>query len=237
MFVYQELPNVFEGDAQTASNYKRLQRFLRDFDADMIVLSRILIGWLQAKTGLKAPYILSLDRARRQTGRLRETNWKFGSTEINVLMLAIVYKKIAFPVVWMLLGKAGNSSTEERKSLLNRYIEAFGTESIAYVTADREFAGKQFATWLSKQGISFVMRLRGNVRVANAKGEICWAQFLFQSGQVGMLYELGQRRVFGKTDCLALFVSGMRVYSPRINDLPTGTIGLLLATAPHRAVI
>lgn len=139
-----QVANAFEGGAKTASNYKRLQRFVRGFDADMIILSRIMLGWLQTKTGLKPPYVLSRDR----------TNWKFGCVETNVLMLAIVYKKIAFPVVWMLLGKAGNSSTEEREKLLTRYEEAFGKESIASVTADREFAGKRFAAWLSERGMS-----------------------------------------------------------------------------------
>lgn len=196
-----KVANVLAGEAKTASHYKRLQRFLRGFDLDRIALARIMIGWLYAQTGLKAPYILSLDR----------TNWKFGCVEINILMLAIAHNKIAFPVVWMLLGKAGNSSAEERKTLLTRYVEAFGKDSIAYITADREFAGKHFLAWLCEQKISFVMRLRGNVCVANAKGEMRWGQLLFTSYEVGVVYALGQRRVFGKTNCLELFVTGMRL--------------------------
>lgn len=195
-----KVANVFAGEAKTASHYKRLQRFLRGFDLDMAALSHLLLGWLKTH-GVQSPYILSMDR----------TNWKFGHTEINILMIAVVHRQIAFPVVWMLLGKAGNSSAEERKTLLKRYIEAFGKESIAYLTADREFAGKHFLSWLSNEGISFVMRLRGNVGVANAQGEMGWARRLFSSAEVGVVHDLGRRRVFGKTDCLELFVSGIRL--------------------------
>lgn len=84
------IANTFAGDAQTASHYKRLQRFLRSFDLNAVAVARLLLSWLQSGINLKPPYIVSLDR----------TNWKFGRTEINVLMLAIVYKGIAFPLLW-----------------------------------------------------------------------------------------------------------------------------------------
>lgn len=51
----------------------------------------------------------------------------------------------------------------------------------------------------------------GDVCVTNTEGEARWARLLFQSGEVGAVHELGRRRVFGRTDCLALFVSGMRL--------------------------
>jgi hypothetical protein len=38
----------------------------------------------------KPPYRLALDR----------TNWKFGTTNINVLVLSIAYEGVAFPVLF-----------------------------------------------------------------------------------------------------------------------------------------
>jgi hypothetical protein len=47
------------------------------------------------------PYRLAMDR----------TNWKFGKTDINVLVLAVVYQGVAFPLMFKMLPKFGNSHT------------------------------------------------------------------------------------------------------------------------------
>lgn len=195
------LANSFAGDAQTASHYKRLQRFRRSFDLNAIAVARLMLVWLQGGIDLKPPYIVSLDR----------TNWKFGRTEINVLMMAIVYKGVAFPVLWSLLGKAGNSSVQERQALLRRYFDAFGKDSIHYLTADREFGGKAFLSWLTEQEIRFVIRLRGNIGISNRRGVTQAGRDLFASGKVGVAKHLGQRQVFDKVDTIPLFVSGGRL--------------------------
>ena len=51
--------------------------------------------------GVAPPWTLALDR----------TNWKVGRVDINILMLSIVWRGIGFPVVWLVLPKAGNSDT------------------------------------------------------------------------------------------------------------------------------
>jgi hypothetical protein len=48
----------------------------------------------------KPPYRLVMDR----------TNCKFGMSNINGLVLAIVYQGIAFPVLFKMMPKFGNSS-------------------------------------------------------------------------------------------------------------------------------
>lgn len=195
------IANAFAGDAQAASHYKRLQRFLRGFDLNRITVARLMLSWLQAGLGLQAPYILSLDR----------TNWKFGQTEINVLMLAIIHNGVAFPLVWSLLDKAGNSSVEARQSLLSKCYEILGKDSIAYLTADREFGGKAFLSWLNEQEVAFVIRLRNNIRISNGRATMLAGQDLFASGRVGIGKALGERKVFGKEGCLSLLVCGMRL--------------------------
>ncbi|MDR8201979.1 hypothetical protein ABPitt_20770, partial [Acinetobacter baumannii] len=51
---------------------------------------------------------------------LDRTNWKWGKRNINILMLAIVYRGIAIPILWTLLNKRGNSDTKERIALIQR---------------------------------------------------------------------------------------------------------------------
>lgn len=75
----------------------------------------------------KGPYVLSMDR----------TNWKFGEENINALVIGITYKKVAFPILFKLLDKRGNSNCEERIEIMQRFIRLFGRESIACLVADR----------------------------------------------------------------------------------------------------
>jgi hypothetical protein len=42
------------------------------------------------------------------------TNWQCGKNNLNILMLAVVYKRVTIPVYWLLLEKKGNSDTRER---------------------------------------------------------------------------------------------------------------------------
>jgi len=156
---------------------------------------------MQRSFGLEAPYVLAIDR----------TNWKFAKTDINILKLAVVHNGVGFPLLWMLLGKAGNSSLDERQALLSRYLHAFGAGSIAYLCGDREFGGRAFLSWLKQQGIPFVMRIKGDVRVTNARGERKSARGLFWSHKVGEGMHLGERYVYSGKKPMRLHVSGMRI--------------------------
>lgn len=194
-----QIASVFAGHAQTASHDKRIQRFLRGFDLDYAALARLV----SALSGVEAPWVLSLDR----------TNWKLGKAEINFLVLALVHQGVAFPLLWTVLeseghGKAGNSNTAERIALLERFMVALGKEKIAFVTADREFGSGKWIAWLLKQGISFRLRIKSNVLVANGKGEMVCADWLFRNSALHK-----EQRLTGKRKCLgsAVFVVGTRL--------------------------
>ena len=58
------------------------------------------------------------------------TNWKLGKLNINILVLGIVYKRIAFPIIWISLSKQGNSNTAERITLMERFLAILGAEKI-----------------------------------------------------------------------------------------------------------
>ncbi len=61
-------------------------------------------------------------------------------------MLCVVYHGVAFPLMFSMLPKRGNSNSKERIDLINRYIKLFGKDTIDCIVADREFIGKQ---WLA----------------------------------------------------------------------------------------
>ncbi|MBQ8673709.1 MAG: IS4 family transposase, partial [Bacteroides sp.] len=87
---------------------RRIQGFLSDYILDLDLIARIIFNLLPHK----GPYVLSMDR----------TNWQFGSFDINALVLGVTYKGVAFPLLFRLLPKRGNSNTLERKQIMERFI-------------------------------------------------------------------------------------------------------------------
>jgi hypothetical protein len=53
------------------------------------------------------------------------TNRDYGKFKINILVLGIVYKGTAIPVLRTLLDKKGNSNSEERIQLVTDFCEIF----------------------------------------------------------------------------------------------------------------
>jgi hypothetical protein len=189
-----QVATAFSGRAQIASNYKRVQRFLRLFE-----ISYAQIAFFVAKlVGLPAPWAITLDR----------TDWYLGKTPLNIMTLGICYKGIAFPLLWTILEKKGCSSTDERISLLEEFNRLFGVASIDYLCADREFVGKKWFAYLTNKGIDFRIRLRANTKITNGRGQAVAARRLFSSYRIGQEVILkGARRVLG----LSLHISGMKL--------------------------
>ena len=63
--------------------------------------------------------------------------------DINILMLGVVYNGVAFPLIFSMLNKRGNSNSQERIDLVNRFIRLFGKDAIESIVADREFVGEK----------------------------------------------------------------------------------------------
>ena len=141
-----ELSTGFMGSTKTDSNYKRLQRFLREFDLDYYAIAKLVATMME----IPEPWVLSLDR----------TEWKFGSHIFNILTLGIVHQGVAFPLLWWMLDKKGNSNTSERVDLLTEFIQLFNEHKIAYISADREFLGHDWLQYLLSQPMmSFRIRI------------------------------------------------------------------------------
>lgn len=203
---FPKLAQAIEGPASVDSKLRRIQRFFAEFVLDQDIVTKLIFALLPGK----APFALAMDR----------TNWEFGQTQINILIISVCYHGVGIPLLWQMLPKAGNSNQGERNKLLGRYIALFGTDSIASFTADREFVGGFWFAELISQRIPFYIRIKENMWVdkpGEGKSKVFW---FFNALPVNELYQhpkiikLGQHYVY---------LSGMRMV-----DKKTGKIEFLI---------
>jgi hypothetical protein len=148
---YDRLASAFDSKVDKESSYRRIQRFMAGFDLPMKIISGLIFSLLPEKENLT----LVLDR----------TNWKFGTKNINILMLGVSYKNVAFPLIFTMLDKRGNSDTQERIALINKYLDWFGIGTIDCLLADREFIGATWLEFLNDNRIRYHIRIRNNFKI------------------------------------------------------------------------
>lgn len=188
-----QVASVFAGRARPASHYKRIQRFLRHFALPYAQLARLVVRLV----GVPAPWVITIDR----------TDWYLGETPLNVLVLGIAHRGVAFPLLWRVLPKKGCSDTRERIELVEEFIALFGRASVAYLCADREFVSLGWFSYLCRERLAFRIRVRANTKITNGRGQSVQAHRLFRSRRVGSAVLLrGARRLLGQE----LFVAGLR---------------------------
>jgi hypothetical protein len=146
-----QVASAFKSEVKEESSYRRVCRFFTSFTFDM---SRIVLLALRLFP-LADKCTLILDR----------TNWKWGKTPINILMLSIAYRGIGIPLFWVVLSLEGNSCAEDRIDLLKRVVECLGISRIKVLLADREFIGTQWFRFLIEQKIPFIIRVKQNFMV------------------------------------------------------------------------
>lgn len=93
------------------------------------------------------------------------TDWKFGSKIINYLVIGIVHKGLAYPIVWVNLDKAGTSNTDERIEIIQTLLKLLPASRIGCLCADREFPSRVFLEFLRHQKIRFAIRSKDGVLV------------------------------------------------------------------------
>ncbi len=131
-----------------------------------------------------------------------------GKPNINILMLAIVYRGIAIPILWTLLNKRGNSDTKERIALIQRFIAIFGKDRIVNVFADREFIGEQWFTWLIEQDINFCIRVKKTSSSPIISGKNHKISDLFRHLKVGQIECRKRRILVGR---VKLYISALQL--------------------------
>ena len=163
---FEKLACAFDTVAASSSSLRRIQRFMSEYLLDTDLIARLIWSLLPHKP----PFTIAMDR----------TNWKFGEANINVLVIAVVYQGVAFPLLHKLMPKRGNSNTQERIDITNRFIRLFGIGSIQHLVADREFVGEDWLEYLNKLNIKYHIRIRENFWVTDPRtGKQIKASWMF----------------------------------------------------------
>ncbi len=209
---FSELATGFMGSAQLDSNYKRLQRFFSEFELDYHRIARLVAHLM----GIPQPWVLSIDR----------TNWEFGDQVFNILMLGVVHDGVAFPLLWLMLDKKGNSNSGERIDLLDEFFEVFPEVEVAYLTGDREFLGQVwFESLLETAQLEFRIRIRESDKLDDGCQSFK-AKVVFSALQINQHQVLRHRRqVWGHW----VYISALR--------LEDGKLLIVMSNhRPHQAI-
>ena len=137
-----KVANSFDTEVAADSVYRQIQRFLKNEN-------EVSIDFLK---------LLKLD------GRLKilidRTEWKFGSTWVNILTLSVAYKNVAIPILWEVVNHKGNATALEHRAIIEKFVAEFGASRILRVYADREFGSYELFAYLLENKTDFHIRLK-----------------------------------------------------------------------------
>lgn len=191
----ERLSVEFVGSATQESVAQRLRRFMNQCSYATVDIALLLMRILPGGS-----WILTLDR----------TEWKFGTTPLNILVLGVVVGDISVPLLWHILPKAGCSNTEERLAIFDCFFVLAPLERINHILADREFVGQEWFTFLQRAGMDFRIRIRKNFMVTNRRGKLIAVHRLFAALPVNVCKTV--IRPLNVCGC-TLWISGMRLAS------------------------
>lgn len=146
------IANTMETEVLAASNYKRLQRFVKRFRWRGCGFQR----WVFELLGIEGKLDLIVDR----------TEWQFGRVWINLMMVSVEYRGLAIPVGWKVFSQKGNLRGAKHVRVLRAVIGQLGRERIRKVFADREFCNREVFGFLYEQDLDFCIRLKKNYRAS-----------------------------------------------------------------------
>lgn len=195
---FERLAQNFETTSQRGSSLRGIQRFIATYMLDKDLIIRMIYNLLPHKP----PYRLIMDR----------TNWKFGESDINILVISIAYQGLSFPIIYKLIPGKGASHTNERIDIINHYLRLFGVQSIKELLADREFIGNKWLDFLRRQGIKYHIRVLAHHGVMRHTQD--WkrkARCLFSNLKVNQWKRLSQMYYINESAC---YLSALRF----IND-------------------
>ncbi|MCY7348800.1 MAG: IS4 family transposase [Pyrinomonadaceae bacterium] len=137
-----KVANSFDSEVAADSVYRQIQRFLKNENKVSIDFLRLL--------KLEGKLKILIDR----------TEWKFGSTWVNILTLSVAYKNVAIPILWEVVNHKGNASALEHKAIIEKFAAEFGAEKILRIYADREFGSYELFAYLLENKMDFHIRLK-----------------------------------------------------------------------------
>jgi hypothetical protein len=141
---------------QRATRFKRLQRFLMQFDFS----ARLYAQFIWQHYGQGKEVVLTLDR----------TTYPQGSQWVQLLVLGIAHHKMSIPLMWYSTNREGNCPIRARQAVLQglrRWLKPRAGQRV-YLTADREFIGAEFRhKTLIEWGLIPLIRIRANAWVSH----------------------------------------------------------------------
>jgi hypothetical protein len=147
----QEVVNNFEhGTPKT--NYRVVQNFFATSELHDDDYIKLIIGNLFRE---EESLTLAIDR----------TEWSYGETWHNLLIVSVLYGNSAVPIMIKPLCRKGNSSTEQRIEFMEELLRSIPVYRIDAILGDREFIGDKWFRYLSDNAVSFAMRIRDNITV------------------------------------------------------------------------
>jgi len=150
----------------------KVERLLLEQTINFISIGKIIVKLI----GQKGIFKIAIDR----------TNWQFGIKNLNFFVATIIYDNISMPIAWLLLDKKGNSSTDERKKLIERILEIIAIDRIEVIVADREFVGEEWLKYLGQtQELPFAIRIKKNEQIKHLNGGKMKLNKYFANMQVG----------------------------------------------------
>ncbi len=179
-----KIANAFDSDVEGDSVYRQIQRFLKNENAVSIDYLKLL--------NLNGKLKILIDR----------TEWKFGSTWINILTLSVAYKNVAIPVLWEVMNHKGNATAAEHVAIIKKFVEEFGCERILRVYADREFGSYELFAYLIENKIDFHIRMK----TSHKSGERSFLQIWRNADEKVKLRGKVKIKVFG----LEVYVSCLK---------------------------
>jgi hypothetical protein len=155
---FTEIASKMDSKAESLSNLRRIQRFISDYDLDFKYLAKFLLCMLPKRGKVK----ISLDR----------TNWQFGKTWQNILVISVYSHGVGIPIWFEILEdhESGNSNSDERIYIMLELLTIIPKERISSIVADREFASKEWIEFLLKEKLAFYLRIKDN-HVIEYKGQ------------------------------------------------------------------
>ena len=142
---FSEVATSLNNAVKPSSNERRIQSFFEKVELNYEGLSVLLCLFLP-----KGKVTLSMDR----------TDWKFGNFDINILVVVARCGNLGIPIYFeMPDNKRGNSSTEDRKNIIEKSIKLLSFRGIELVVMDREFIGHLWLKYLKDNKINFCVRV------------------------------------------------------------------------------
>lgn len=144
---HHRISSYMPGNSTVEAKKRRVERGVNDLQLTrQVFLALILVQIPPGK------WVLSLDR----------TNWDYGGSSMNLLVLGVVIHGYTIPLVWEALDHTGNSDTNTRMWLIGQLLKVFPAARWRCLVADREFIGAEWFRFLRKKKIKRAIRIKKN---------------------------------------------------------------------------